>query len=326
MHSLSNDKNDGPLTPITKDNSMRNRREIMTVTGATALGFLASSGTSFGKHPEAKTGLNSTANNAFKFKLSLAAYSYRQLLTGNKPELTLTDFIDDCAKFGLEGTELTSYYFPESPTPEFLYQLKSHSFRSGLDISGTAIRNDFGFADGTKREENISHVKKWIEYAEMMGTSVIRVFAGHQKKGISEQETHRLMVAGFEECCDYAGKHGVHLALENHGGPTATADGLLKFVNDVKSDWFGVNLDTGNFHSKDIYGDLEKVAKHALNVQVKVVVSGPDKKKRPADFTRIAKILRSANYRGYVVLEFEETGDPRIECPKYLNKLREVLK
>ena len=305
---------------------MRTRREIMAVTAATSLGFIANSGNAFGKAPETRAGFDSTASNDFKFKLSLAAYSYRQLLTGTKPELTLTDFIDDCAKFGLDGTELTSYYFPASPTPEFLYQLKSHSFRKGLDISGTAIRNDFGFADGAKREENIAHVKAWIDYAEMMGTSVIRVFAGHQKNGISEQETHRLMVAGFEECCDYAGKHGVHLALENHGGPTATAEGLLKFVNDVKSDWFGVNLDTGNFHSKDIYSDLEKVAKHALNVQVKVVVSGPDKKKRPTDFSQIAKILRSANYRGYVVLEFEEAGDPRIECPKYLNKLREVLK
>ena len=42
------------------------------------------------------------------------------------------------------------------------------------------------------------------------------------------------MVSAIEECCDYAGKHGVYLALENHGGPTATADGLLKFVHDVE--------------------------------------------------------------------------------------------
>ena len=161
---------------------MRTRREIMAVTAATSLGFIASSGNAFGKAPETRAGFDSTASNDFKCKLSLAAYSYRQLLTGTKPELTLTDFIDDCAKFGLDGTELTSYYFPASPTPEFLYQLKSHSFRKGLDISGTAIRNDFGFADGAKREENIAHVKAWIDYAEMMGTSVIRVFAGAPKK------------------------------------------------------------------------------------------------------------------------------------------------
>ena len=237
---------------------MQNRRELMTVAGATTIGLVANSATSFAKPVPKASRSCFLSTSGYKFKLSLAAYSYRQLLTGDKPELTLFNFIDDCAKFGLDGTELTSYYFPENPAPEFLHRLKAHSFRSGLDISGTAIRNDFGFKAGAARDENLSHVKKWIDYAEMMGTSVIRVFAGHQKKGVSEQETHRLMVAGFEECCEYAGKHGVHLALENHGGPTSTSDGLLKFVNDVKSDWFGVNLDTGNFHTDDIYGDLRK--------------------------------------------------------------------
>jgi sugar phosphate isomerase/epimerase len=60
-------------------------------------------------------------------------------------------------------------------------------------------------------------------------------------------------------------------------------------------------------------------------VQVKVVVSGPDGKKKETDFKRIAKILRDAHYRGYVVLEYEEKGNPREECPKYLEQLREAL-
>ena len=58
--------------------------------------------------------------NGHHFKLSLAAYSYRDLLQGNPPRLSLVDFIDDCASFGLDGTELTSYYFPEAPTEAYL--------------------------------------------------------------------------------------------------------------------------------------------------------------------------------------------------------------
>ena len=60
------------------------------------------------------------------------------MLTGNPPELTLEDFIRDCARFGLEGTELTSYYFPKKPTQEYLCQLKRLTFLLGLDITGTA--------------------------------------------------------------------------------------------------------------------------------------------------------------------------------------------
>ena len=260
-----------------------------------------------------------------KFKFSLAAYSYRNLLTGDSPQLSLKDFVDDCARFGLEGTELTSYYFPDPLSDEFLHDLKAHAFRKGLDVSGTAIGNDFGHTDTAKRAEQIALTKTWIKRAEKLGAPVIRVFAGHPKKGSSPEQSHRLMVSALEECCEYAGQHGIHLALENHGGPTATAEGLLQFVRDVKSRWFGVNLDTGNFHSEDIYGELEKVAPHAINVQVKVVTSGPDRRKQPTDFKRLAGILKSSHYRGYVVLEYEEKKEPRSESERYLEKLRSAF-
>ena len=260
-----------------------------------------------------------------KFKFSLAAYSYRDLLTGKNASLTLSDFIDDCARFGLEGTELTSYYFPKSFDGAYLASLKQRCFVSGLDISGTAVGNDFGHPEGETRQAEIAKLKEWIRHANQLGAPVIRIFAGHAKPGLSEEASHRLMVSAIEECCDYAGKNGVFLALENHGGPTATAAGLMKFVRDVKSPWFGVNLDTGNFHSEDVYAEMAAVAPYALNVQVKVVTSGPDKKKVPADFRRLAKILREANYRGYIVLEYEEAGDARAESQKFLNQLREAF-
>ena len=262
-------------------------------------------------------------NGTPKYKFSLAGYSYKNLL--NSGELTLADFVADCAKMQLEGTELTSYYFPETITEEYLRQLKSECFRAGLAVSGTAIRNDFGYPAGKQRDEEIAHVKRWIEYAEMLGAPVIRIFAGYQKKEVDAATTHRLMVEGIEECCDYAGQHGVFLALENHGGPTSTAAGLLKIVKDVKNPWFGVNLDTGNFPTDNPYAELVKAAPYAVNVQVKVTIRDANKKKSPADFDRLAKILKEAGYRGFVVLEYEEKGDPRVECPKYVEILREAF-
>ena len=264
-------------------------------------------------------------NGAAKFKFSLAAYSYRNLLQGKTAELTLADFIDDCAKMQLEGTELTSYYFPNPTTPEYLRQLKQQCFRLGLDVSGTAVGNDFGHPPGEKRNEQIAQMKRWIDNAEILGAPVIRVFAGHAQPETTPDQSHKLMVEGLEECCEYAGQHGIHLALENHGGPTSTAKGLLALVHDVKSPWFGVNLDTGNFHSDDIYGELAKAAPYAVNVQVKVVVSGPDKQKEPADFKRLAGILREVDYRGYVVLEYEEDENPREACPSFVAQMREAF-
>lgn len=291
---------------------MTNRRQFLI---STSLAALVKGAPAAAIPPISRTG-------SAKFKFSMAAYSYRDLLSGNAPPLTLFDFVSDCARFGLDGTELTSYYFPKDFDVEYLRSLKKRCFELGLDITGTAVGNDFGIVDKTKLREQIANVKRWVDHAEVLGAPVIRIFAGQIPTGEKPDIILRQMISAMEECCDYAGQHGVYLALENHGGPTDTANGLLRFVEAVKSPWFGVNVDTGNFHGDDLYGELRQIAPYAVNVQVKVVVSGPAGKKEPADFGRVADILGGVGYRGYIVLEYEESGDPRQECPKYLNELR----
>jgi sugar phosphate isomerase/epimerase len=256
------------------------------------------------------------------FKFSLAAYSYRELFGEGPGKLSLVDFIEDCAKFNLDAAELTSYYFPANMSADYLRQLKGECFRRGLDISGTAVGNDFCIPPGDERSKQIESVKQWIERADQLDAPVIRIFAGKQQPGQSLVDAQQLAIQAIEECCEHAGKYGVFLALENHGGITAAVDDMLGIVRAVKSPWFGVNLDTGNFRTADPYADLAKLAPYALNVQVKVTMYPAGKPSEPADFERLAKILKASGYRGYIVLEYEDPGDPRVECPKYLEELR----
>ncbi len=260
-----------------------------------------------------------------KFKFSLAAYSYRDLLNAKPPKLSLDDFIVDCARMGLEGTELTSYYFPADPTPDYLRHLKQRAFDLGLDVSGTAVGNDFCHPPGAERDKQIAHVKRWVDHAAILGAPVIRIFSGNARQGTSVEDARRLAVEGIEECCQYAGEHGVYLALENHGGLTATADGCLALVREVKSPWFGFNLDTGNFNGTDVYGDLAKLAPYAVNVQIKISIHPAGQKRQPADLTQLARILRESGYRGYIVLEYEEPGDPLKDCPRYVDDIRRAF-
>lgn len=283
-------------------------------------------GAALGLHAVGSAAIEPLARNGkTKFKYSLAAYSYRELLTGDKPKLTLADFIDDCAAFGLEGTELTSYYFPKDVGPAYLREIKRQCFRLGLDVTGTAVGNDFCLPPGEKRDEQLALVRRWVDHAEILGAPVIRIFSGKSGKGQDPAEAHKLAVAGIEECCAYAGEHGVCLALENHGGLTTDVDGMLALVRDVKSPWFGVNVDTGNFATPTCYEDLAKIAPYALNVQVKVVMRPSKGQKEPADFSRLARIMTDAGYRGYIVLEYEEAEDPRQACPRYIELLRRAF-
>jgi len=268
-------------------------------------------------------------NGASHMKLSLAAYSFNKMLPRasrrQKGEITLSDFVDYCAKLNLDGTELTSYYFPDKPSNEYLLNLKEQTFRLGLDISGTAIGNDFCIPEGEKRQAQLQLCRDWIDHAAVMGAPVIRIFAGKVQKGGTEEEALDLCVEGINESLDYAATKGILLALENHGGITATPKQLLSIVERVKdSKWFGVNYDSGNFRTQYPYRDLEKIAPYAVNAQIKVALKSPDNKHKEADLKRMVEILRSANYRGYVVLEYEE-DKPYEEIPKYIEKLRELI-
>jgi sugar phosphate isomerase/epimerase len=265
-------------------------------------------------------------------KLSLAAYSFNRLLPRRgTPEqvaaakMKLEDFIDFCAEQNLAATELTGYYFPKEITTEYLLSLKARTHRLGLSISGTAIGNDFCLPEGEARQAQLSECREWIDYAAIMGAPAIRIFAGKVPRGDSEEAAIERCAAGINECLQYAAKRGVFLALENHGGITATPDQMLKIIAAVDdSPWFGVNFDSGNFRTDDPYRDLARIAPYAVNAQIKTAVT-IDGQKQPADLKRIIDILKAADYRGYVALEYEEREDPFTNIPRHLAELTELI-
>lgn len=259
-------------------------------------------------------------------KLSLAAYSYRHLLEGPNRSMDLFAFADLAADMGLDAIEPTSYYFPPDAGLDECRRLHRHAFRLGLDISGTAVRNDFCLAPGPARERSLAGVRDWVDRAVALQAPVIRIFAGQVPRGDTEAAAVARAIDGLRESVAYAGTRGVTLALENHGGITATPAQLLRLVEAVDSPWFGVNLDTGNFKTPDPYADLERIAPYAVNVQVKTEITrseaGP---KEPADLARLVEMLRRVRYSGYVVLEYEAAEDPLTAIPGHVAELRRLI-
>jgi len=299
------------------------RRSFLHATGL-SVGAAAVANRAQAASPLPRTG-------ASHMKLSLAAYSFREFLAKRgtpeeveKAEMRISDFIDLCARLNLDGTELTSYYFPQVVTPEYLMALKQQTFRLGLDISGTAIGNDFCHPPGAERDEQLAMTREWIDYAALMGAPVIRVFAGQANKGEAEDVAIQRCVDGLNESLAYAAEKGVFLALENHGGITATPAQMMRIIDGVKdSPWFGVNFDSGNFNTDDPYRDLAAIAPYAINAQIKVMTRR-NGTKEDTDFARVIGILKDAGYRGYIVLEYEEEN-PKEAVPRYIDTLRELL-
>ena len=158
----------------------------------------------------------------------------------------------------------------------------------------------------------------------MLGAPHIRVFAGNAENQPHETAKKNCIEA-LAECAEYAGSKGIFLGIENHGGIVAEPEALLDIVKTTQIPWVGINLDTGNFRTEDPYRDLAKCAPYSVNVQVKTEITLRGQKKMPVDMKRLVKILRDANYQGYVVLEYEAAEDPYVGVPRALDELGRLL-
>ncbi len=265
-----------------------------------------------------------------RLRLALAAYSFRSDVKGAKDGLRdgmdMLKFVDYCADHGVEGAELTSYYFPADVTDAYLAEVRRHAHLRGVTVSGTAVGNNFCHPKGAQRDKEVAHVKEWIRKSSIFGAPHIRVFAGGPPKDVTKDEAKKNCIAALEECGEAAGKAGIFLGIENHGGIVAEADDLVEIVRAVKSPWIGINLDSGNFHTDDPYGDLAKIAPWAVNVQFKgKMTRRGQSKEEPRDDARMFKLLRDSGYQGFVALEYELKDDPFVRVPKMLDEMRPFM-
>lgn len=254
-------------------------------------------------------------------RLGCAAYSYRDRLKAGS--MSLEQFVDTCADLGLEGVELTSYYFSSTETA-YLQSLKRYCFLRGMHIAATAVGSNFTQVDAEKRAAHVRMTKEWIDHSVVLGAPCIRVFAGPIPPDVAEEQAFAWALECLQECVTYATTRGVVIALENHGGVTGTGEQVARFLQAIKSPWFGVNLDFGNFRV-DPYTEFAQLAPQTVTTHVKVT-SRFGEGRGEVDYTRVKAILDDAGYRGYLTIEFEEDEDPEVGVPRLVESLKQVFR
>lgn len=261
-----------------------------------------------------------------RLKTSLNAYSFNAPLMNKM--MSLDELIDFCAGVGFDGLDITGYYFegyPTVPSDATIYHVKRQSFRKGLEISGTGVRNDFTIADKEKRKKEVQLVKNWIEVAAKLGAPVLRIFAGTQKnEGVPREQITDWMLKDIETCVEYGKQNGVIIGLQNHFDFVQTADHVIPFFETIKSEWFGLILDTGSYRIGDPYKEIERTIKYAVNWQLKekIFVEG---KEIDTDLERVINLIKLSDYQGYVPIEILGAGDPKVKVEALLAKVKKYL-
>ncbi len=166
-------------------------------------------------------------------------------------------------------------------------------------------------------------MKEWLDISARLGSPCLRVFVGPAPEGHSEDDALQWAAAGLKQCAAYAEQVGVMIGVENHGGLTATAEGLVRVLKAVASDWVGALLDFGNY-SKDPYAEFELTAPHTIMTHAKPTADFAGTRGY-VDYCRVAQIMRKAGYRGFLSIEYEEPGqDAMIEVPRFAAYLRGI--
>ncbi len=278
--------------------------------------------------------------------LGISSYSYWHFRTAKVP---IERVIDHAAELGAQGVDILHRQMdiPErgelnAGTRSYCQKLKRHAMINGVSLICLSIHQDFVDPSADERQKNIDHTLKCIEQAYQMGIPCIRLNSGRWNTiasfddlmkargeepvlpGFTEDDGFKWCIDCIEKCLPKAAECGVVLAVENHWGLTRTPDGLLRILNAIQSPWLGGLMDTGNF-LEDPYEKLRRIAPKTVFVQAKTYQGGGEWYTLDLDYTRVAKILREANYEGFISLEFEGKADPNIAVPQSLDMLRKAF-
>jgi len=256
-------------------------------------------------------------------KVGIDSYCFHrffgEVYPGQEPpekEMTMDDFLEFAKALGVDGVSLESCFFP-SFEESYLLELKEK-----LDAYGFDRVYAWGHPDGLERGQNEKEFKDMcdsIPRAKLIGAEVMRVCGSSLMFRHEPHEPQiKALIAQFKEAMVIADEMGIKLAIENH--IDYTADEILQIIDGVGSPNFGINFDTGNFLRllDDPIAGMEKLAKHTFATHIKDLAVNPNA--RPDDWfffsgvpvgwglvdnMKLAKLLKEADYKGFLAVEID---------------------
>jgi sugar phosphate isomerase/epimerase len=273
--------------------------------------------------------------------IGVSTYSFWQF---RGERLDIATCINKAAALGFDGVEILHVQMRDESNVA-VQRLKRQAHSLGLSLMGFSTHQGFVTPDRDLRSTNVQKTLYQIDLAYRLGIPTMRINTGRwgttgsfdelmTKKGIepplpgrTEEEAFGWVIGAIEKLLPRAEECGVVLGLENHWGLGRTAKGVLRIVEAINSPWLQMTLDTGNF-LEDSYAQMEAMASSRVPialVQAKTYFGGGRWYALDLDYSRIASILNTHNYRGWISLEFEGNEDAATGVPKSLELLRKAF-
>jgi inosose dehydratase len=191
----------------------------------------------------------------------------------------------------------------------------------------------------------VPYVLKTFPWARIAGAPNIATTDGLLKpEGLTDAEAMELMKHSYAAIVEVAEVYRINVNIEIHGYFTTRPDMVARMLDFAKSDFFGLNLDTGNsfiagqdpvefcrrflgkikhVHVKDVSESLAAAARgKETGIAVSQCAIGDGV--NAENIKKVLGLLRDNGYGGVLSMECEGQGGPLIE--KSLAWLRRTLK
>ncbi|MAG93746.1 MAG: xylose isomerase [Planctomycetaceae bacterium] len=261
-------------------------------------------------------------------KVGIDSYSYHRLYGEVYPnqvdpgkQWKFEQCINEAVRLGVEGISLETCFMPGFDD-DYLARLKDRLDEHGLERM-VAWGHPDGLEGGANREA-AREIEQHLATTLAVGGNVMRIVGsslmfrdqphGPQIKALSEV---------LSESVKRAEDAGVRLAIENH--IDFTSDEILELLNNVDSEFLGVNFDSGNCLRvfEDPVEAARKLAKHTYATHIKDINPGMGS---PLDWTfwasapagggiidmpGVVAALSEGGYDGMLCVEIDFLKDPQ---------------
>lgn len=194
----------------------------------------------------------------------------------------------------------------------------------GLDFVTLGSSSTLHFAEGVERQKNLDEGKRFIDLAQDINCSYVRVFPNNFPKGQEKSMTIDLITKGLLELAEHAVGSGVSVLMETHGDLVQTND-LLTIMQGAQHKHCGLVWDVSNMWTVTkespvtVYKQLKKYIRHTHikdakltggNLQYTLLGQGE------VPISIAIKELIQNDYRGFYSFEWEKLWHPEIAEPE----------
>jgi sugar phosphate isomerase/epimerase len=245
------------------------------------------------------------------FMISLAEWSLHRTLFGGK--LDHLDFPRVAKQdYAIEAIELVNQFFKDKARDTaYLAEFKKRADGLGVKILLIMVDGEgaLGDPDPARRKTAVENHHKWVEAAKYFNCHSIRVNADARGQGSFDEQLDRA-ADGLRQLAQFAGKHGLNVIVENHGGLSSNGAWLAGVMKKVNLPNCGTLPDFGNFRISDTeeydrYQGVTEMMPFAKAVSAKSHDFDDQGNETHTDYLRMMKIVLAAGYRGYVGIEYE---------------------